>query len=160
MNIQERRLEKGWSQEELARHSGLSTRTVQRIEGGQKAGLESLKCLAAVFETSISALMQEHKMNDTTKPNESAISEFEREAMEHVQKMKAVRIHLMLFALIMPALYVLNLFISPDYLWVVFVAIAWGSALILLFAIFAFSGLFGASWEQRQFKKRMSKYNL
>jgi transcriptional regulator with XRE-family HTH domain len=160
MNIQERRREKGWSQEELARHSGLSTRTVQRIEGGQKAGLESLKCLAAVFETSISALMQEHKMNDTTKPNQSAISEFEREAMEHVQKLKAVRIHLMLFALIMPALYALNLFISPDYLWVVFVAIAWGSALILLFAIFAFSGLFGASWEQRQFKKRMSKYNL
>jgi transcriptional regulator with XRE-family HTH domain len=160
MNIQERRREKGWSQEELARHSGLSTRTVQRIEGGQKAGLESLKCLAAVFETSISALMQEHKMNDTKKPNQSAISEFEREAMEHVQKLKAVRIHLMLFALIMPALYALNLFISPDYLWVVFVAIAWGSALILLFAIFAFSGLFGASWEQRQFKKRMSKYNL
>jgi transcriptional regulator with XRE-family HTH domain len=160
MNIQERRREKGWSQEELARHSGLSTRTVQRIESGQKAGLESLKCLAAVFETSISALMQEHKMNDTTKPNQSAISEFEREAMEHVQKLKAVRIHLMLFALIMPALYALNLFISPDYLWVVFVAIAWGSALILLFAIFAFSGLWGASWEQRQFKKRMSKYNL
>jgi transcriptional regulator with XRE-family HTH domain len=160
MNIQERRREKGWSQEELARHSGLSTRTVQRIEGGQKAGLESLKCLAAVFETSISALMQEHKMNDTKKPNQSAISEFEREAMEHVQKLKAVRIHLMLFALIMPALYALNLFISPDYLWVVFVAIAWGSALILLFAIFAFSGLWGASWEQRQFKKRMSKYNL
>jgi transcriptional regulator with XRE-family HTH domain len=160
MNIQERRREKGWSQEELARHSGLSTRTVQRIEGGQKAGLESLKCLAAVFETSISTLMQEHKMNDTKKPDQSAISEFEREAMEHVQKLKAVRIHLMLFALIMPALYALNLFISPDYLWVVFVAIAWGSALILLFAIFAFSGLWGASWEQRQFKKRMSKYNL
>ncbi len=99
-------------------------------------------------------------MNDTKKPNQSAISEFEREAMEHVQKLKAVRIHLMLFALIMPALYALNLFISPDYLWVVFVAIAWGSALILLFAIFAFSGLWGASWEQRQFKKRMSKYNL
>ena len=59
MNIQQRRLEKGWSQEELARHSGLSTRTIQRIEGGQKAGLESLKCLATVFETSISTLMQE-----------------------------------------------------------------------------------------------------
>ncbi len=64
MNIQERRLEKGWSQEELARHSGLSTRTIQRIEGGQKAGLESLKCLAAVFETSISTLMQEQIMTN------------------------------------------------------------------------------------------------
>ena len=57
MNIQQRRLENGWSQEELARHSGLSTRTIQRIEGGQKAGLESLKCLAAVFETSIGRMV-------------------------------------------------------------------------------------------------------
>ena len=159
MNIQERRLEKGWSQEELARHSGLSTRTIQRIEGGQKAGLESLKCLAAVFETSISALMQEHKMNDTKKPDQSEIDENEREAVEHVQKQKAVRIHLLLFALIMPALYVLNMYISPDYLWVTFVGIAWGSALILIFILFAVSGFLGASWERQQFRKRMRKYD-
>jgi len=98
-------------------------------------------------------------MNDTKNPDKPAIDEFEREAMEYVQKHKAVRIHLMLFALIMPALYVLNLYISPDYLWVVFVAIAWGAALILLFAIFAFSGLWGVSWERRQFRKRMRHYD-
>lgn len=88
MNIQQRRLEKGWSQEELARHSGLSTRTIQRIESGQKAGLESLKCLAAVFETSISTLMQEQTMTDQEQeeqPRQPMINKIEREAIEFAQ---------------------------------------------------------------------------
>jgi len=90
MNIQERRLENGWSQEELARHSGLSTRTIQRIEGGQKGGLESLKCLAAVFETSISALMQEQTMSDqkqSDQPRQPMINKIEREAIEFAQSL-------------------------------------------------------------------------
>ena len=98
-------------------------------------------------------------MNDTKKPDQSEIDENEREAVEHVQKQKAVRIHLLLFALIMPALYVLNMYISPDYLWVTFVGIAWGSALILIFILFAVSGFLGASWERQQFRKRMRKYD-
>lgn len=70
MSIQKRRLEKGWSQEELARHSGLSTRTIQRIESGQSPGLEPLKkCLAAVFETSISTLKQEQGVCLTPRPS-------------------------------------------------------------------------------------------
>ncbi len=92
MNIRERRLEKGWSQEELARHSGLSTRTIQRIEGGQKAGLESLKCLAAVFETSISTLMQEQTMSDrehTDQSKQPMINKIEREAVEFAQSLLA-----------------------------------------------------------------------
>ena len=92
MNIQQRRLENGWSQEELARYSGLSTRTIQRIEGGQKAGLESLKCLAAVFETSISALMQEQTMTDqeqTDQAKQPMINEIEREAIEFAQSLLA-----------------------------------------------------------------------
>jgi len=92
MSIQERRLEKGWSQEQLARHSGLSTRTIQRIEGGQKAGLESLKCLAAVFGTSISTLMQEQTMTDREPGEERQqplINEIEREAIEFAQSLLA-----------------------------------------------------------------------
>ena len=90
MNIQQRRLEKGWSQEELARHSGLSTRTIQRIESGQKAGLESLKCLAAVFETSISALMQEQTMTEDKPVQERQqpmINKIERDAIEFAQSL-------------------------------------------------------------------------
>ena len=90
MNIKQRRLNKGWSQEDLAQHSGLSTRTIQRIESGQKAGLESLKCLAAVFETSISTLMQEHNMNKDKETQPSTmpmIHQIEREAIEFAQSL-------------------------------------------------------------------------
>jgi len=90
MNIQQRRLEQGWSQEELARHSGLSTRTIQRIESGQKAGLESLKCLAAVFETSISTLMQEQNMTSQEKADQRQqpmINKIEREAIDFAQSL-------------------------------------------------------------------------
>jgi len=33
--------------------SGFSIRTIQRIENGENAGLESLKSLASIFETNI-----------------------------------------------------------------------------------------------------------
>ena len=59
MGIQDRRSQLGWSQEELAMHAGVSARTIQRIETGKRASLETLKCLAAVFETTVSELVQE-----------------------------------------------------------------------------------------------------
>ncbi|MCW9029587.1 MAG: helix-turn-helix domain-containing protein, partial [Kangiella sp.] len=46
-------------QEQLATLSGLSIRTIQRIESGNRASLESLKSLAAVFETDIETLQKE-----------------------------------------------------------------------------------------------------
>lgn len=54
--VQKLRLQRGWSQQQLAELSGLSTRTVQRIEGGQNATAESLKSLAAVFEVDFQEL--------------------------------------------------------------------------------------------------------
>ncbi len=54
--IQKLRLQRGWSQQQLADFSGLSVRTVQRIESGQKATAESLKSLAAVFEVEFQEL--------------------------------------------------------------------------------------------------------
>lgn len=94
MSIRQRRLDRGWSQEELARHSGLSTRTIQRIETGQSPGLESLKCLAAVFETSISTLVQEQAMS---KPRHDAntsdlmINQVEREAIDFAQSILSAK---------------------------------------------------------------------
>lgn len=44
--------------------SGLSVRTIQRIESGHSASLESLKCLAAVLEVDISTINQAKFMID------------------------------------------------------------------------------------------------
>ncbi len=61
------RQDRGWSQEDLAAISGVSVRTIQRIEKGGRASLESLKCLAAVFETSIPNLREEQVLTDEKK---------------------------------------------------------------------------------------------
>ena len=63
MNIQQRRQQMGWTQEQLALHSGLSTRTIQRVERGEIVGAESLNCLAAVFDVPVSVIVAELHYN-------------------------------------------------------------------------------------------------
>lgn len=56
--IKQWRLAKAWSQSDLAAASGLSLRTIQRLEqGGGSASMETTKALAAVFDTSINQLV-------------------------------------------------------------------------------------------------------
>lgn len=66
MIVKRLREKRNWSQEQLATFSGLSTRTIQRIESGNKASLESLKALASVFEIEISTLQEEIIVIDKT----------------------------------------------------------------------------------------------
>ena len=60
------RQERDWSQEQLADFSGLSLRTIQRIEGTNKAGYESLRALAAAFETDVESLELELAMDKSS----------------------------------------------------------------------------------------------
>ena len=58
MIVKKLRTEKNWSQEQVATFSGLSIRTIQRVESGQSASLETLKSLASVFEVDILKLTE------------------------------------------------------------------------------------------------------
>lgn len=64
MILKQLRLSRLLSQEQLAQMSGLSVRTIQRIESGHSPSLESLKCLASVLEVDVSTLNQEKFMID------------------------------------------------------------------------------------------------
>lgn len=55
--IKQLRMAKGWSQEQLSEASGLNLRTIQRLEKGGVAALESGRALAAVFEVELSTLI-------------------------------------------------------------------------------------------------------
>jgi transcriptional regulator with XRE-family HTH domain len=55
-NVKQLREARAWSQEQLAAHSGLSLRTIQRIEAQGRASKETLQALAAVFEVDVGAL--------------------------------------------------------------------------------------------------------
>ncbi|NOR76755.1 MAG: helix-turn-helix domain-containing protein, partial [Draconibacterium sp.] len=69
-DIKKMRLERHWSQDQLAEMSGLNIRTIQRIENGENAGLESLKSLAAVFETNIADSNKKEEMEQLRKEEE------------------------------------------------------------------------------------------
>ena len=59
MILKQLRISRYLSQEQLAQMSGLNVRTIQRIESGQNASVESLKCLASALEVDIETLNQE-----------------------------------------------------------------------------------------------------
>ncbi|MGJ8562030.1 MAG: helix-turn-helix domain-containing protein [Alphaproteobacteria bacterium] len=61
MALKSMRINKHWSQEDLAQASGLNVRTIQRIERTHRAGLDSLKSLAAAFDIDVSELREQLK---------------------------------------------------------------------------------------------------
>jgi len=73
MLVKKLRRQRNWSQEQLAEMSGLSVRTVQRIESGNRASLETLKCLAAVFEVELSVLTEKITLIDKESDNWKAL---------------------------------------------------------------------------------------
>ena len=54
--VQKLRKEKSWTQDQLATVSGMSLRTIQRIEKNGACSLESIQALASVFEVEPNAL--------------------------------------------------------------------------------------------------------
>jgi transcriptional regulator with XRE-family HTH domain len=54
--IRRLRMQRAWTQEQLAEKAALSARTVQRLENGEAASVESIRVLAAVFDVRPEAL--------------------------------------------------------------------------------------------------------
>jgi len=155
MSVQKLRLQHGWSQKQLAQASGLSTRTVQRIEAGEPASTETLKSLAAVFEVDFSSLNPESTMNEATS---SPTQQQEQEAFEHVRTLRAFYLHLMRYVIVILGLLAINLIFSPHRLWVLWVAAGWGIGLLMRAGkIFMPTLLLGADWEKRAVEKRLGR---
>lgn len=53
------RIQNGWSQERLAEISGLSLRTIQRLEKGETASLESQQAISKAFDIPPSELLED-----------------------------------------------------------------------------------------------------
>ena len=154
MLVRKLRIEKGWSQETLAEVSGLSVRTIQRIERGGNASLESLSALAAVFEVDIATLTTETSMY-----KQKELSEEEREAVEYVRDIKAFYSHLVVYVIAITAMAASNLYMGADNLWFIWPMLGWGLGVASHgLAVFEILSLFGVDWEQRQIRKRMQRY--
>ena len=107
MNIQKLRLQRGWSQQQLAELSGLSSRTIQRIENGQPASAESLKSLASVFEIDFTTLTSEPDMSATAPATAIATTQAqqaEQLALARVRKIRGFYIHLAQYVVVITVL--------------------------------------------------------
>lgn len=153
MIVRKLRLKRAWSQEQLAQFSGLNIRTIQRIERGQKAGLESLKSLAAVFEVELNELLPEENMNSSDKASEE-----ENRIIEHVKDIKGFYSHLINYTVVVMGLFLINFLTSPGYYWAWWAALGWGIGLISHgISVFEVYSFFGADWEKKQIEKRLGK---
>lgn len=153
MIVRKLRLNKGWPQEQLAELSGLSVRTIQRIERGQKPSLETLKSLAAVFDLNVSDLTMEADMS-----NQTIISTEEEKAIIYVRDIKGFYSHLIVYAAVITCLSVINLIRSPGHYWVIWPAFGWGIGILFHgLNVFEVFNLFGTNWEQKQINKRLNK---
>lgn len=161
MIVRKLRLEKGLSQEQLAEMSGVSTRTLQRIERGAKASPETLKCIAAVLETDFAKLREDQEMPSSTHPEQVIMPELsrdEKEAMEYVRDIKAFYIHLTQYVVVIIGLFILNLITSPGYIWAVWPMLGWGIGVAVHgFTVFEVFDLFNRDWEKRHIEKRMRR---
>ncbi len=158
MTIQKLRVDRGWSQEDLAAQSGLSVRTIQRIENGKRASLESLKCLAAVFEAKVADLVQEETVDQAKPASQHFLDQAEQEAIQYVQNLKAFHMNWITAVIVLPFLYGLNIELSPETPWILIVGAAWGFGVAMhALVIFGLFDVFGGAWEQREFQKRMNR---
>jgi transcriptional regulator with XRE-family HTH domain len=108
MNIKELRLKNGYSQEELANLSGLSTRTIQRIEKDNKGSKESLSAIANIFELKYEELIEYIKKEEI--PNDS--SKYDKK--------------LIVFIVVNIMLFIINMTTSPENLWFIYPLLGWG----------------------------------
>ncbi len=161
--IQKLRLQRGWSQEQLAELTGLSVRTIQRIERGQTPSAESLKALAAVLEVNFGALREAHMSPPETPaldppPAKQNISADEALALARVRRIKGFYWHVVEYVVIVGFLAVVNLLTFPRYFWAGWVAISWGLGLALHgLRVFDRIPFLNAEWEKRTVERYLGR---
>jgi transcriptional regulator with XRE-family HTH domain len=157
--VQKLRLQRGWSQEQLAELAGLSVRTIQRVERGNSPSAESLKAIAAVLDVDFGELREAHMVPPTDRPaTDGTVSSEEALAMAKVRKIKAFYMHCIEYVLIIGFLALLNFLTSPRQIWVHWAAIPWGLVLALQgLRVFDKIPFLSGDWERQQVEKMLGR---
>lgn len=122
MSLKLLRQEKGYSQEELASLTKLSTRTIQRIEKNKTASCESINILAKVFEIEVNE-MEEYIKEPTLVQKDIELNNKKYKSFFQylLTNRKTAR-----FFIINIILIFINLLTNIDNLWFIYVLFIWG----------------------------------
>jgi transcriptional regulator with XRE-family HTH domain len=154
MVVQEMRLKNGWSQQQLADISGLNVRTIQRIEQGQSASLESFKALGAALNVDFSQLQEDTVRNIVSTPEQTEVFL----AFRHVRKLRGLYSHIISYVVVMSGIAAINLILMPRVIWFIYPLLGWGIG-IISHAVSVLNVLpwFGPEWERRQVERRLGR---
>ena len=145
------RLQRAWSQEQLAELTGLSTRTVQRIENGESPSLETLSALAAVFEVSVTELSTPENDGD------NAIDKRITETRARIDEERRFYSSIFSALVVCLLLFMLNHFTSPGRFWSLWVSAIWFALIAMRgVKIFLFRGLIN-KWQQKRLRHLLRK---
>jgi len=165
MIVKKLRLRRGWSQEQLAHVTDLSVRTIQRIERGDKPGLETATSLASVFEVDLSTFdtglpdMSEksdlESIESEMKHPKVEIAADELEAMRYVKGIKQFYIHLFVYIMFAVAGLIRAGLEEATGVWIF---MGWGFA-VLIHGLISFEAVnfIGPKWEKAQIEKRIGR---
>lgn len=120
------RLSRAWSQEQLAELSSLSVRTIQRIENGGQASLETLSAIAAAFDLKVADLNAEMSAESA---QDEALNQKIEQAKKRLSREYGFYRAVLTWAVICAGLAAINLFTSPGQFWFIWPTVIWGALL-------------------------------
>lgn len=150
MIVRKMRLKRGWSQSQLAEMAGVTTRTIQRIENGQRPSLETCKALASVFEVDLSLLQPE----DVSMTTETEIKADEQYALLYAKRMKEFYEYLIMYVVF--AAVFLVAFHGEPVVYIIFAALAVGLVVQGLIA-FGVVGFMSPGWERKIAERKLGR---
>jgi XRE family transcriptional regulator, regulator of sulfur utilization len=164
MLVRKLRLQRGWSQEQLAEMVGVSVRTIQRIERGFAPGLETAKALASVFEVEFSTFISTEQIMDQGQApvqKEVIVSKEEKEAMVYVKGVKEFYDHLLVYIVFVAVYGGLALFEGVgDREIILFGLAGWGIG-VIIHSLVAFEKIrllgLGPRWERAAIERRLGR---
>ena len=153
--IQILRKQRGWTQEQLAQCSGISVRTLQRLENGEPAAGETLQSVAAALGVPVGELLSTPQDVHQTAPAVEAATPPLSAEEAHLQDRVIREARFLRKAINVGAtlvlLFIINLVVDPGNWWVIWPALGMGLFLALrAVRLYTEWSDFGPAWQQRR----------
>ncbi len=153
MIVRKLRLKRGWTQSELAEMAGVTSRTIQRIEGGQIPSLETARALASVFEVELT-LIRPEDTDMKELPPETELKIDEQAALLYAKRMKEFYEGLVSYVIVAAVFLVF----SHDE-WIVYLVLGGVGIGIAIQGLMAYEviSFMSPGWERRLAEKKLGR---